>query len=43
MAGIYSLEGDTLKVCLGPAEKPPSEFSTKGEKHFLMVLKRQKP
>jgi len=42
MAGIYSLEGDELKVCLGPAEKPPSAFSSKGDKHVLMVLKRQK-
>jgi uncharacterized protein (TIGR03067 family) len=42
MAGIYSLEGDELKVCLGPSDKPPSEFSSKGEKHILIVLKREK-
>jgi uncharacterized protein (TIGR03067 family) len=44
--GIYSVEGDTLKVCLSsPANKErPTEFSAKeGSKASLYVLERQKP
>ena len=42
LAGIYSLEGDELTICLGPVEKPSSEFSGKSENHSLIVLKRQR-
>jgi len=36
---IYELNGDTLKVCLGPPDKRPAEFTDKGQ--VLIVLKRQ--
>ena len=39
-AGIYELDGDTLKACIGPPDKRPTEFSDKGQ--MLMVLKRKK-
>jgi uncharacterized protein (TIGR03067 family) len=37
---IYVLEGETLKVCLGPPEKRPTEFTDKDQ--VLIVLKRKK-
>ena len=37
---IYELDGDTLKVCIGPPDKFPTEFTDKG--HTLIVLKRKK-
>jgi uncharacterized protein (TIGR03067 family) len=42
---IYELEGDILRVCWGPLEKPrPTEFASKpGSGHSLVVLKREKP
>ena len=43
--GIYSLEGDTLKVCMLVAESGnrPQEFVTKKGDHYrLLVLKREK-
>ncbi len=39
--GIFSLEGDTLKWCVGRRQRP-SEFETK-KGAFLLILKRQKP
>jgi uncharacterized protein (TIGR03067 family) len=49
MKGIYSLDGDELKMCfigLGPNEKDqvktPTEFNGNGDQ-MLYVLKRQKP
>jgi uncharacterized protein (TIGR03067 family) len=40
--GIYALEGDSLKICLG--EKRPSEFTAKaGSGQVMYVLKRVKP
>jgi uncharacterized protein (TIGR03067 family) len=41
--GIYSLEGDTLKWCVGlPGGKRPTELATK-EGQFLLILKREPP
>jgi uncharacterized protein (TIGR03067 family) len=40
--GIYSLEGDSLKICLANPDKDrPTDFSSK-EDRMLMVLKRAK-
>ena len=42
--GIYSLDKDTLKLCLSLDGDRPREFKTKaGDKTNLFVLKRQKP
>jgi uncharacterized protein (TIGR03067 family) len=38
--GIYELDGDTLKLCIGPPDKRPTEFTDKGA--LFMVLKRKK-
>lgn len=39
--GIYALEGDTLKWCVGmPGGKRPTEFATK-QGQFLLILKRE--
>jgi uncharacterized protein (TIGR03067 family) len=41
LLGIYSIEGDTLKVCFG--EVRPKEFKTKpGTADFIWVLKKAK-
>jgi uncharacterized protein (TIGR03067 family) len=41
--GIYELDGDDLKVCVGPADDRPKEFKTKPRTdHSLFVLKRKK-
>jgi uncharacterized protein (TIGR03067 family) len=43
--GIYSLDGDTMKICVTMPEKDdrPKEMSTKaGTMHILFVLKRDK-
>jgi uncharacterized protein (TIGR03067 family) len=43
--GIYSLEGDTLKICMGknPDSPRPTEMSgKKGTKTMLITLKREK-
>jgi uncharacterized protein (TIGR03067 family) len=42
--GIYELDGETLKICIGLVDKPrPSEFASKaGSGHVLEVLKREK-
>jgi uncharacterized protein (TIGR03067 family) len=43
LEGIYSLEGDALKICAGPAgKKRPTEFSSKAGQ-LLLVLHREKP
>ncbi len=43
--GIYQLDGDHLKICLGfPGAERPTDFSTKpGEQRSLMVYKRYEP
>lgn len=44
--GIYELEGDTYKVCIGLAgnKDRPTEFASKPDSgHILEVLKRVKP
>jgi RNA polymerase sigma factor (sigma-70 family) len=42
---IYLIDGDTLKICRSqPGAKRPTKFaSEKGDDHWLLVLKRQKP
>jgi uncharacterized protein (TIGR03067 family) len=37
---IYEINGDALKLCLGPPDKRPTEFTDKGQ--ILLVLKRKK-
>ena len=43
--GIYELEGDVCRVCIGLVDKPrPTAFiSTPNNGHILEVLKRLKP
>lgn len=42
--GIYRLEADELKICVGIGDDRPTAFVTKaGAKSLLLVLKRQKP
>jgi uncharacterized protein (TIGR03067 family) len=44
LAGIYRLEGDELKICVGLGDDRPTDFATKaGAKALLLVLKREKP
>jgi len=50
MSGIYEINGDTLKMCLGQAggpheERPrPTDFTAeKGSNRTLLVLKRKEP
>jgi uncharacterized protein (TIGR03067 family) len=41
--GIYELDGDTLKLCVGPADDRPTEFKTRPRTdHSLFVLRRKK-
>jgi uncharacterized protein (TIGR03067 family) len=44
LAGIYRIEGDELKICIGVGDDRPTDFATKaGAKSMLLVLKREKP
>jgi uncharacterized protein (TIGR03067 family) len=46
LRGIYALDGDMLKICLGdgPDEERPTKFETAADrKVVLLVLKRDKP
>ncbi len=37
--GIYAVEGETLKICMGPDdEERPATFSTKGKPRYEMVI-----
>jgi uncharacterized protein (TIGR03067 family) len=41
--GIYELDGDSLKLCVGPADDRPKQFNTKPRTdHSLFILKRKK-
>jgi uncharacterized protein (TIGR03067 family) len=41
--GIYELDGDNLKLCVGPSDDRPKEFKTKPRTdHSLFVLKRKR-
>lgn len=40
-AGIYEVDGDTLKLCIGPPNRRPKEFTGKDDR-LLVVLKRKK-
>lgn len=41
--GIYELDGDNLKWCVGPSDDPPREYKTKPRtNHTLLVMKRKK-
>ena len=43
LEGIYTLEGDNLKLCLAEAGERPTEFkSADGSKTMLMILRREK-
>ena len=42
--GIYSLDGDTLKICMHRGANRPPDFETKQDpQRHLIVLKREKP
>jgi uncharacterized protein (TIGR03067 family) len=42
--GIYRLEGDKLKICVGADDDRPADFATKeGTKSVLWILTRKKP
>ena len=45
LKAVYSLDGDTLKMCAGePGGERPKDFATKaGDRAMLFVLKREKP
>ncbi len=39
--GIYALDKETLKICIGPAgEERPKEFSAKKKERLLISLQR---
>jgi uncharacterized protein (TIGR03067 family) len=40
--GIYSLDGDELKICLGKIRRPTDFTAKAGSRNYLYVLKREK-
>jgi uncharacterized protein (TIGR03067 family) len=41
--GIYELDADNLKLCVGPSDDRPTEFTTKPRTdHSMFVLRRKK-
>jgi uncharacterized protein (TIGR03067 family) len=43
MPGIYQLDGDNLKICVGESDNRPTEFASEaGTNTILLVLKREK-
>lgn len=42
LEGIYELDGDNLKLCLGEGERPSEFKSPVGSKTMVMLLKREK-
>jgi uncharacterized protein (TIGR03067 family) len=38
--GIYQIEGDILKLCVGPPDTRPTEFNDKGQVLFTMKKKK---
>src|SRR4051812_37828170 len=42
LEGIYELDGDGLKLCLGEGSRPAEFKSPEGSKTMLMMLKREK-
>jgi uncharacterized protein (TIGR03067 family) len=43
LLAIYTLEKDTLKVCLGSKERPKEFKTASGSGHAIIVFKREKP
>ena len=44
LQAIYSLDGDTLKLCIAaPGKERPKEFKAVKERTVVMVFKREKP
>ena len=41
--GIYSLEGDRLRICVRPGQRPNDLTSEAGSKRVLYVMERKKP
>ena len=41
--GIYELDGDNFKLCVGPSDDRPTEFKTRPRtNHSMFVLRRKK-
>jgi uncharacterized protein (TIGR03067 family) len=44
LKGIYSLEGDSLKICFGKPDQRPKDFTAKAMSgQWILMLKREKP
>ncbi len=40
--GVYQLDGDDLKICIGKTARPTDFTAKAGSRHYLYVLKREK-
>ena len=38
--GVYELDGDTLRLCIGPVAHPPTELTDRNQQ--MLTLKRKK-